>query len=549
MKLKNTSLLFSFLFLCLNLSGQEGARLSGNLELNANFFNRDTLIGASNTPQYDHQLFGTESWLQLTYNYKGFELGGRLDFYHNSNIINPQSSFNGQGLGRWYASKSVYDLDITIGYIYDQVGSGIIYRAYEERYLGIDNALLGARLQYNFSDDWRVVGFAGKQKNRFELYESVIKGATFDGFLSFGEEQGISIAPGLGVVNRTLDDGSMNLLVSELRTYADENKFVPKYNNYAFSFFNNLSAGKFNWYVEAAYKTEDSFRNLAGDLFLQDEGSVIYTSISYAHKGLGLTLEGKRTENFEFRTRPQEELNRGLVNFLPPMQRVNTFRLLSRYNAATQFIGELAFQADISYKVNKNLLLNGNFSRITNLDDVLLYQEIYTELTYKKLRKWQLIAGVQLQNYNQEIFEFKPAAPLVETITPYAEYLYKFDRKKALRLEFQYMNMNESDLTGENIKNDYGDWLFALAEFTIAPHWTFTVSDMYNLDPGKLSPSDNNGNKESIHFPRLDVFYTHKSNRFSLSYIKQVEGVVCTGGICRLEPAFSGVKMTVNSTF
>jgi hypothetical protein len=111
------------------------------------------------------------------------------------------------------------------------------------------------------------------------------------------------------------------------------------------------------------------------------------------------------------------------------------------------------------------------------------------------------------------------------------------------------MNMNASDQTGELIKNDYGDWVFGLLEFTMAPHWTFTLSDMYNLGPGKLSPTDSEGEKAQIHYPRVDIFYTQKSNRYSLSYVKQVEGVVCSGGICRLEPAFSGVRMSITSTF
>ena len=75
------------------------------------------------------------------------------------------------------------------------------------------------------------------------------------------------------------------------------------------------------------------------------------------------------------------------------------------------------------------------------------------------------------------------------------------------------------------------------------------MSDMYNADPGKNSPVDEDDEKLRLHYPRFDVFYTLRSNRFSLSYIKQVEGVVCTGGICRLEPAFSGVRVSVSSTF
>jgi len=543
-------ILHFFLFTFIGVgSAQDEARFSGSLATNANFFIRDTLIGASDTPQYDHQLFGGEAWLELNYSYKGFDVGARFDMFNNSNIINPQGSYSDQGIGRWFISKKVHDLGITVGYIYDQIGSGVIYRAYEERPLAIDNALLGARLTYDIGDNWMLKGFAGKQKNRFEVYESVIKGFSIDGFHSFGEDAKVTIAPGIGVVSRTLDDNTMNSIVSDLRTYPKDELFTPKYNNYAFSLFNNLSAGKFNWYFEAAYKSDDIFRNLNGDRFVQDDGTVFYTSVSYANKGLGVTLEAKRTENFEFRANPQEILNRGIVNFLPAMTRVNTFRLLARYNSATQFLGEVGYQADVSYKVSKKLSTNVNYSRITDLNDTPLYQELFTEITYKKGRIWQLIAGVQVQDYNQEIYEFKPGVPLVSTVTPYGEFLYKLSRKKALRFEFQYMNVNASDLGGELVKHDYGDWAFGLVEFTMAPHWTFTLSDMYNVGPGKLSPTDNTGEKASIHFPRFDVFYTYKSNRFSLSYVKQVEGVVCSGGICRLEPAFSGVRMSVTSTF
>ncbi|MBK8109947.1 MAG: hypothetical protein IPK46_06225 [Saprospiraceae bacterium] len=46
-----------------------------------------------------------------------------------------------------------------------QVGSGIIYWAYEQRPLFIDNALLGASLKYQFSDAPYSWAFGGQQKN------------------------------------------------------------------------------------------------------------------------------------------------------------------------------------------------------------------------------------------------------------------------------------------------------------------------------------------------------------------------------------------------
>lgn len=562
-----------FLILCYSANAQDqqgnsGGILSGNLEANANFFMRDTLIGAEGTPQYDRQLFGGESWLNLNYSNWGFEFGLRFDVYNNSFLPNPLDSYTDEGIGRWFVKKKIHKLGITVGYIYDQIGSGIIFRAYEERPLFIDNALFGLQLTYDLSPDWQIKGFTGRQKNRFDTYESVLKGGSIEGFISSGESANWSMAPGLGVVGKTLSDEAYTQLQNTVANYLPQDTFNLQYNSYAFTLYNNLTIGNLNWYVEGAYKigdiyfnqfatrltrTEGGVKEVEGK-YANNDGSVMYTSLSWATKGFGASVEAKQTENFNFRANPFVSLNQGFINFLPPMTRINTYRLTSRYNAATQEIGEQSIQADITYAPTRKLSFNVNFSNITDLGNVkkdqgktLLYRELYTEVQYKYKRKWSLIAGVQMQRYNQEIFEEKPEVPIVETFTPYFDFLYKIDRKKAIRFESQYMMIGD-DIKADS-KQDYGSWLFGLVEFTVAPHWTFTISDMYNVDPGKQSPSDANGEKIDVHYPRFDIYYTNKSNRFSLSYVKQVEGVVCSGGICRLEPAFSGVKMTVNSSF
>ena len=57
------------------------------------------------------------------------------------------------------------------------------------------------------------------------------------------------------------------------------------------------------------------------------------------------------------------------------------------------------------------------------------------------------------------------------------------------------------------------------------------------------------GENLSILYPTFGVVYVNKANRFQLRYVKQVEGIVCSGGVCRLEPAFSGVRFNVSSNF
>ncbi len=526
--------------------------ISGRFEANGNFFQRDSTIGAFGTPQYDRQLYGADAWLNLNYSNWGFDFGLRFDLFNNSNLLNPQDSYTGQGIGMWFIRKKIYDLDITVGYFYDQIGAGTIFRAYEQRPLLIDNALYGVRLLYDLTPDLQIKLFTGKQKLQFDTYGAIIKGGSLDGFFALGKEGGLTLAPGFGAVNRTYNDEITEQVVNTIASYTPQDSFSFKHNNYAFSIYNTLSYKGFSWYIEGAYKTRDVFNdpfaeklNWTGDVstgkLVGDEGNIVYTSLSYATKGLGITVEGKRTENFTFRTEPFVELNRGIINFLPPMARVNTYRLTARYNAATQELGELAYQIDVRYSPSRKVGFYVNYSNITDLNNNLLYREIFTQFTYKYKRKWNLIGGVQFQNYNQEIFETKPGVDLVETFIPYVDFLYKFDRKRSIRFEAQYMATG-LELFGFT-NREYGDWLFGLVEFSIAPHWTFTVSDMYNIDPQNADFPD------SSHYPRFDVFYTNKANRFSLSYIKQVEGVVCTGGICRLEPAFSGVKLTVNSSF
>jgi hypothetical protein len=533
--------LFLFFYIGFSLAAQNNkGTLSGSLQANGNLFLRDSAIGANNTPQYEHQLSSADAWLNLNYNYAGFDLGLRFDLFNNSNLLNPQSSYTAEGIGRWYIKKKIDKLSLAGGYLYDQIGSGIIFRAYEERPLLIDNALFGIRIGYDISEDWQIKVLTGRQKQQFSTYDPVIKALNIDGFIS-EENANWSLAPGLGFVNRTYDDKTMQLVVNSISTFSVTDSIAPSYNTYAFTLYNTLTVGNVSWYAEAAWKTEDVFfdpfatkTNRDGSTALgklvNRNGSVYYSSISIAGDGYGITLEGKRTEDFTFRTNPFVTLNRGMLNFLPPMSRFNTYRLTSRYTPAIQELGEQAIKIDVKFRPKKNINVDLNFSNITNLDNELLYREIYGELQFKKKRKWVLTTGLQLQQYNQEIFETKPGVPLLKTFTPFVDFLYKINRKKSLRFELQYMNTEQ----------DFGSWLFGLVEYSIAPKWSFTLSNMYNIDPKKT---------DKIHYPRVDLFYTIKSNRFSLSYVKQVEGVVCSGGICRLEPAFSGFRFTANSSF
>jgi hypothetical protein len=550
-------------FLCVTgtflTRAQEQLSISGSLDNNTYFYINDEKIVPPGIPQYEHQQIGLETWLSLRAQISGFDFGIRYDIFENSALLNPTDSYTAQGIGRWYAGKKIGKLSLLGGYIYDQIGSGIIFRAYEERPLLIDNALVGIKIAYQLTPDWTIKGIAGRQKNLFDLYGSVLTGGSIDGYMSLGKEGKVTIAPGAGVIHKTLSDEQMDALAGTLSQYTPEDFIdsVP-YNTIALSVYNTLTAGRFSWYIEGAYKTEEViYDNYATSTlwtgvesvgkFVLTDGYVYYTTLSYAGGGFGISGQYKRTHNFPFRADPFVTGNRGIIDFLPPMSRVNTYRLTSRYAPATQELDEQAFQIDARYAVNKNLSFLVNYSHIERpdaaetdniySDHINIYDELYTQFTLKKPKKWTMIGGVQFQKYDQELYQGKAGAPNVNTITPYIDYLYKFDQKKSLRTEVQYMATDD----------DYGSWIYALAEFSISPHWLFELSDMYNIVPS--TGEGTSGNKEKLHYPTAGIVYSDGSTRYSLRYVKQVEGVVCSGGICRLEPAFSGVKLNISANF
>jgi hypothetical protein len=527
------------------LQAQE-AQLSGDFQSNYNFYQYDASLAGQDTgstdvnPLYKKSLSGGEAWLTNRLSYKGFTGFLRIDVFNNSNLYDPLKAFTSYGIGAWSVSKEIGELTITGGYIYDQIGSGLLFRSYEDRGLLIDNSLEGVHIRYRPASNITIKAFTGQQKKitpekLTERYQPVIKGFNAEGDFNVGSK--VHISPGIGVVNRTLDDASMAFVVSNINAQAVETRFEPRYNMYALTGYNTLTVGDFSWYAEGAYKTHEAIVVDNNTGFLADKaGNAEYTTIGYARKGIAINLTGKRTENFVMRTSPNETLFRGVLNWQPVVARIRSQRLLSRYSPASQDVSEMALGTDVLISPKDNFDITLNYTHINTLEDVELYQEVFGELEYRGFKKWILIAGGQYLHYNQELYQTRPGRPMVEAITGFAEATYRITEKKSLRLEVEYMDN----------KQDYGSWAFALLEYNIAPRWSFSVSDMYIT---WLNPDNLSGLTKSPHYYNAFLAYTKGPHRFTLSYVKQPDGINCTGGVCRYEPAFSGLRVGITSSW
>lgn len=532
---------------------EEKGQLSGNFQTNNQFYFKDSAIGA-NTTQYEKEMSSTDAWLFLNYKIKGFNFSLRYDLFNNTPLFDPFVAYTGSGIGFWQVSKDVDNFNFTVGNFYDQFGTGMVFRAYEDRNIGIDFAVLGARVIYTATENTRVKAFTGQQKFRFDRKIPVIKGVNIEHRIPINDNWSTEI--GASVVNRTIDQATMNNIAATINSYPLEDRFDPKYNAFATNIYNTLKYKNFTLYLEYVNKTKEAIMGADSRLFLSN-GEIYYGSISYSTKGIGINAQFKRIDRFPFQTSPLEVSpsppNQALINYLPSLTRQNTYRLLARYNAVVQFLGENAMQFEVSYKPTKKLQVNLNTSLVTTLDGVStkndklvewndntkLFREFYLDATYKVNSKLKVLGGVQFIGYNQTTFELKPNAPFVEAITPFGEVTYKIDRQKSVRIEAQYMRTEQ----------DLGNLVNALIEFNVAPHWSFSVSDMVNTQPGELNKPAPGQDFDLIHYYNFFGSYTYKTSRITAAWLKQVQGVNCTGGVCRVEPAFSGARVTLTTNF
>jgi Family of unknown function (DUF6029) len=521
--------------------------LTGNFRLNMDMYDRDSAIAAVG-PNYEVNKNSANAWFQMIYSdqNKGLEAGIRFDGNYNSILQTPPIPLSFYGIGNWYIKKKIENLEVTGGFLYEQYGSGVALRTFEERNLGIDNAIFGVRAKYYINDNFMIRGIVGTQKYRMDFFNAFIKGINFEGNHSFGKDVNYNF--GLAAVSRTLTDKDREVVNNTVTTYSFDDYFAVPYNTYVGNIYHTLQVGKFSWGLDAAYKTKSAVFNQFNNKYQYSEGYSIMNSISYSQKGIGVTFQNRIVNNFQFQSTAQGAVadfnlnNNRRLSFLAPINRQNSLRLPARFQIAPIEISEVASSIDITYSPSKKTHINLNLCVI---DSALLfktpyYKEAYIDIERKKLLngKLDLHGGFQYVFYNQRKYLVGDEPTDIQSYTFFFEPTYRINRKNSLRFEFQY----------QHAAKELGQSMFALIEFNAAPNWSFSVSDLWNFSPNKKYEVVTQY-QEPHHFYSIFTSYTKGSTRFTLAYAKQLAGIICTGGVCRFEPAFSGLRFQLTSSF
>ena len=585
--MRKINLIFSLLLLAAPLFAQEEdekksdwkVTLSGSVQSDVLVPQEDQSIG---TGTYDEwALTNTYGELRLRAgNY--IEAGARLEFTQYP-LPGFEKDFKGWGVPNAYITGRFKDNELTLGSFYDQFGSGLIFRTYEERSLGIDNSLMGGRFVTHAIKGVNFKVLYGKQRRYWNWNKAWVWGADLElniqDWVKPMQEKGWNLMVGGSFVSKHEDEAS-GVTVTEtqeidgLPTIVSKELNVPK-NVGAFDVRANLSKGDYNFLVEYAQQGQDpSFDND----YIFRKGKTLLLSGSYSTRGASVLLQAKRSEDMSFRSRRAMNGTSSFINHLPAFAYQHTYALAALYPYATQMAGgEWAFQGEFAYTFKKKTALGGrygtslklNMSHIRSLrwDDAiagmtatglagtegrelkgwglgsdLYYQDINLTMEKKLSKKVKLTLMYMHQLYNKDVVEGHGGE--LKSNIGVAEVKWNISRKVALRAEAQYMHSEQRH--DAEWEQDWGkDWIYGLVEVSWLPYLMFTLSDQYNARVLDTTT----GERKHQHYYMGQVTFTKGAHRLMVGYGKTRAGYNCSGGVCRWVPASKGCTISYNFSF
>ena len=426
-----------------------------------------------------------------------------------------------------YAQWQDKSYSVTVGNIFDQFGNGLIFRTFEDRQLGFNNGMLGLRATANIGDYVAIKALYGRPR----LYTSYKTG------WAGGADLSLSLGDMFGFKQGALFiEGSYTNRYEKIGTTTAQNLL----NMYSARV--NFDMAGFTLRGEYVGKGKDFTTSTEGH-----KGQAVYGEVGYANGGFSFTAMGRMLDRMVTPLTIDGAGTGNTLNYLPALTRQYTYMLANLNPYQVNAEGELGGQADFyySYRSKSNRYRYWNFhlnystyytlrkSQAKSGNHELLWQDINFDVERqwsKKLKttflysfqEWNPYHGYHHRTYVSNIFV--------------ADVQYKFDRKKSLRVEAQYLLSGEYE----------GDWVAGLVEFNLAPRWSFFVSDMYNH-----GRTDRNGIYKGTkkNYYSVGGSYTIKRTRIQLSYGRNRAGFICSGGVCRYSPEYNGINIAVTSSF
>ena len=162
----------------LNICRAQG-NLSGSFETGTNWYHQDPKTSAT-VPDGN---FGSNNYLKLDYFNNRFTAGLQMEAYAPA-LVGYSSELKGVALTNYFVGWKDDSFSVTAGTFYDQFGSGLLFRSWEDRAIGLNNALTGARVTYTYNDVVTLKALWGMPRFGMKYSGTQVKGADISFVLS-----------------------------------------------------------------------------------------------------------------------------------------------------------------------------------------------------------------------------------------------------------------------------------------------------------------------------------------------------------------------------
>lgn len=440
-----------------------------------------TLSGGieSNFALYTDGSYGSNNYLKMDYVKGKFSAGLQIEYYPTP-MLGYAPGLKGVGFTGKYLSWNADTWSVAIGDFYEQFGTGLTLRSWEDRNLGWNNSLGGGRVTLQSKNGlFSTKLLFGFPRENLSYSSSKVAGSE----VTF-QFNGITLS---GSVVDRIYHGENDLSGSALFQY-DKGGF----------------SGKAEYVIK------------------KGGGNAQTLSLNYASKKISTSLTLRRVKKMTDRLG---------MNYIPSLSQEQTYMLasLNPYMSFTE--GEIGGAADLFLSLKKwKIHLNGSMifalpSALANYDHCrLAYRDLNIDAERRWSNRFKMTFFVSIQEMSPSYGDRKATNAQNVFVV---DGIYRFNKKTSLRVQVQYLYSQE--LTR--------DWMAGLVELGFSPHWNIHISDMFNHGDTK------------VHYYEGGISYTYSTFKGTLSYGHQRSGYICSGGVCRWQPEYTGFLARLNYNF
>ncbi len=235
-----------------------------------------------------------------------------------------------------------------MGDFYDQYGSGLIFRAYEDRALGVNTSVEGVRAGMNIGDAFAIRAMLGRPRLYMEYAPSWLRGA----------DATLALSSLFGFKSQYL---------------ALEGSYLSQYDQARLNIVNNegqsiLSSDMSAWSARMVYEAAGFSGRLelvgkSPGAYLQDGENVAYKGraqlieLGYSGYGWGISLTGRNVDHMEMKLTDSNELQYSgtgnVLNYIPALTRQYTYSLANLDPFQVKAKGERSGQLDVYYNIHR----------------------------------------------------------------------------------------------------------------------------------------------------------------------------------------------------